>query len=314
MVENNVDDRVIGIAFDGTGYGTDGNIWGAEFMICDYKNFIREGHLNYVHIPSGDGAIREPWKMAVSYMYSTYKNELYNHLPHSLIDKNIKPLISMIKNNINSPLCSSMGRLFDAVSALLGYKDKITFEGEAAILLESMADINENKSYNYYIDHIEENYIIDTTKLRPSELKDELMNIYVEGNESDNLIISIVSFGFKHGVPLDADLVFDVRFLPNPFYLEELKNFTGNDTRVREYVMNSPVSVEFSNKLNDMINFLIPHYIKEGKNQLVIAIGCTGGMHRSVTIAHILHNYLKEKGYRVLMNHRDSSLSLGRKG
>lgn len=156
--------------------------------------------------------------------------------------------------------------------------------------------------------------IIDTTKLRPAQLKDELLNIYVEGNESNNLIISIVSFGFKHGVPLDADLVFDVRFLPNPFYIEELKEFTGNDKRVREYVMNSPVSVEFSNKLNDMISFLIPQYIKEGKNQLVIAIGCTGGMHRSVTIAHVLYNYLKEKGYRVLMNHRDSSLSAGRKG
>ncbi|MBU5675018.1 RNase adapter RapZ [Alkaliphilus sp. MSJ-5] len=158
------------------------------------------------------------------------------------------------------------------------------------------------------------NNIIDTTNLRPAQLKDELTNIYVEGNESNNLIISIVSFGFKHGVPLDADLVFDVRFLPNPFYIEELRNFTGNDTKVREYVMNSPVSVEFSNKLNDMISFLIPQYIKEGKNQLVIAIGCTGGMHRSVTIAHVLYNYLKEKGYRVLMNHRDSSLSVGRKG
>ncbi len=156
--------------------------------------------------------------------------------------------------------------------------------------------------------------IIDTTNLRPAQLKDELINIYVEGNESNNLIISIISFGFKHGVPLDADLVFDVRFLPNPFYIEELKNFTGNDKRVREYVMNSPISVEFSNKLNDMISFLIPQYIKEGKNQLVIAIGCTGGMHRSVTIAHVLYNYLKEKGYRVLMSHRDSNLSLGRKG
>ncbi len=158
------------------------------------------------------------------------------------------------------------------------------------------------------------NNIIDTTNLRPAQLKDELTNIYVEGNESNNLIISIVSFGFKHGIPLDADLVFDVRFLPNPFYIEELRNFTGNDTKVREYVMNSPVSVEFSNKLNDMISFLIPQYIKEGKNQLVIAIGCTGGMHRSVTIAYVLYNYLKEKGYRVLMNHRDSSLSVGRKG
>jgi len=158
------------------------------------------------------------------------------------------------------------------------------------------------------------NNIIDTTNLRPAQLKDELANIYIEGNESNNLIISIVSFGFKHGVPLDADLVFDVRFLPNPFYVEELRNFTGNDIKVREYVMNSPVSVEFCNKLNDMISFLIPQYIKEGKNQLVIAIGCTGGMHRSVTIAHVLNDYLKEKGYRVLMNHRDSSLSVGRKG
>lgn len=155
--------------------------------------------------------------------------------------------------------------------------------------------------------------IIDTSNLRPAQLKDELMNIYVEGNNSNNLIIHIVSFGFKHGVPLDSDLVFDVRFLPNPFYIEELKSFTGKDERIREYVMNSPVSVEFSNKLNDMISFLIPQYVKEGKNQLVIAIGCTGGMHRSVTIAHVLYNYLKKAGHRVVMNHRDSNLSSGRK-
>lgn len=156
--------------------------------------------------------------------------------------------------------------------------------------------------------------IIDTTNLIPSELKSELKNIYVEGNQSDSLIISIISFGFKHGIPLDADLVFDVRFLPNPYYIEELRYFTGNDVKVRDYVMNSSVSVEFSNKLNDMISFLIPHYIKEGKNQLVIAIGCTGGRHRSVTIAHILYNYLKEKAYRVLMNNRDINLYKGRKG
>ncbi len=157
-------------------------------------------------------------------------------------------------------------------------------------------------------------HIIDTTNLRSAQLKEELNNIYVEGNQSNNLIISIVSFGFKHGIPLDADLVFDVRFLPNPFYIEDLKELTGNDKKVRDYVMNAPISVEFSNKLNDMISFLIPQYIEEGKNQLVIAIGCTGGMHRSVTIAHVLYNYLKERGYRVLMNHRDSNLSIGRKG
>ncbi len=156
--------------------------------------------------------------------------------------------------------------------------------------------------------------IIDTTGLIPSQLKNELKNIYIDGNVSDNLIISIVSFGFKHGIPLDADLVFDVRFLPNPFYVDELRNFTGNDIKVRDYVMNSLVSVEFSNKLNDMIDFLIPHYIKEGKNRLVIAVGCTGGRHRSVTIAHILYNYLKEKGYRVLISNRDISPYRGREG
>ncbi|HZX21654.1 MAG TPA: RNase adapter RapZ [Clostridia bacterium] len=156
--------------------------------------------------------------------------------------------------------------------------------------------------------------IIDTTNLIPSQLKDELKNIYVEGNKSDNLIISIISFGFKHGIPLDADLVFDVRFLPNPFYVDELRDFTGDDIRVRDYVMNSPVSIEFSNKLNDMISFLIPHYIKEGKNRLVIAIGCTGGRHRSITVARTLYDYLKEKGYRVLIDNRDVNLYKGRKG
>ena len=155
--------------------------------------------------------------------------------------------------------------------------------------------------------------IIDTTDLIPSQLKGELQNIYVEGNKPASLIISIISFGFKHGIPLDADLVFDVRFLPNPFYIDELRNLTGNDIKVRGYVMNSPVSLEFSKKLNDMISFLIPHYIKEGKNRLVIAIGCTGGMHRSVTIAHTLYNYLKEKSYRVLMYNRDINLYKGRK-
>ncbi len=150
--------------------------------------------------------------------------------------------------------------------------------------------------------------IVNTTKLIPSQLREELKNIYLEGNKTDNLMISILSFGFKHGIPLDADLVFDVRFLPNPYYIEELRDFTGNDVVVREYVMNSSVSVVFSKKLFDLVDFLIPHYIKEGKNQLVIAIGCTGGRHRSVTIANVLHEQLKEKGHRVIMNHRDAAL------
>jgi len=155
--------------------------------------------------------------------------------------------------------------------------------------------------------------IIDTTKLTPALLKEELRNIYLEGNEMNNLIISISSFGFKHGIPIDSDLVFDVRFLPNPFYIQELKELTGNDTVIRDYVMNSPVSVEFSVKLIDMVNYLIPHYVKEGKNQLVISIGCTGGKHRSVTIAHVLYGALKEKGHRVVLTHRDLILAGERK-
>ena len=147
--------------------------------------------------------------------------------------------------------------------------------------------------------------IIDTTNLIPSQLKEELRNIYLEGNETNNLIINIVSFGFKKGIPLDADLVFDVRFLPNPFYVETLRDFTGQEESVREYVMNSPISVAFLEKLYDLLDFLIPCYIKEGKNQLVIAIGCTGGKHRSVTIAHALFHRLKEDGQRVIVNHRD---------
>ncbi|SCZ05213.1 RNase adapter RapZ [Alkaliphilus peptidifermentans] len=156
-------------------------------------------------------------------------------------------------------------------------------------------------------------HIIDTTKLIPAQLKEELKNIYLEGKESSNLMISIVSFGFKHGIPLDADLVFDVRFLPNPYYIDELRDYTGNDESVRDYVMNSPVSVAFGEKLLDLISFLIPQYIKEGKNQLVIAIGCTGGRHRSVTISHLLFNQLKENDNRVILNHRDAFLIKERK-
>ncbi len=150
--------------------------------------------------------------------------------------------------------------------------------------------------------------IIDTSKLTPGQLKEELRNIYLEGDSTTNLIIYITSFGFKHGIPLDSDLVFDVRFLPNPYYIDELRDFTGRDKRIRDFVMASPISVEFSERLYNLIDFLIPHYIKEGKNQLVISIGCTGGRHRSITISHVLYNRLREEGYRVISNHRDERL------
>jgi UPF0042 nucleotide-binding protein len=148
-------------------------------------------------------------------------------------------------------------------------------------------------------------YIIDTSNLTVAQLKKEIQKIYVEGSKIENLTISIQSFGFKKGIPLDADLVFDVRFLPNPHYIESLRDYTGEDADVREYVMKWPESIEFIHKLQDMIDFLIPYYIKEGKSQLVIAIGCTGGKHRSVTVANILYENLKKRGHRVIINHRD---------
>lgn len=150
--------------------------------------------------------------------------------------------------------------------------------------------------------------IIDTSNMKPRDLKEEVSRLYLEGEENPKLTISVVSFGFKHGIPIDADLVFDVRFLPNPYYIEDLRPKTGDDQEVRDYVMNSEISKEFFTKLEDMIDFLIPNYIKEGKNHLVIAIGCTGGRHRSVTISNLIYDDLIKKGYRVVKKHRDYTL------
>lgn len=150
--------------------------------------------------------------------------------------------------------------------------------------------------------------IIDTSNMKPRDLKDEISKLYIEGEKTPKLTISVVSFGFKHGIPIDSDLVFDVRFLPNPYYVEELRPQTGEEQVVRDYVMDSDVSREFFAKLEDMVDFLIPHYIEEGKSHLVIAIGCTGGRHRSVTISNLLYDDLIKKGYRVVKKHRDYTL------
>ncbi len=144
--------------------------------------------------------------------------------------------------------------------------------------------------------------------MKPRDLKEEVSRLYLEGEENPKLTISVVSFGFKHGIPIDADLVFDVRFLPNPYYIEDLRPKTGDDQEVRDYVMDSEISKEFFTKLQDMIDFLVPNYIKEGKNHLVIAIGCTGGRHRSVTISNLIYDDLIKKGYRVVKKHRDYTL------
>lgn len=149
-------------------------------------------------------------------------------------------------------------------------------------------------------------YVIDTSLLLTRELKEELDRIFVENAEYNSLIVTVMSFGFKHGIPSDADLVMDVRFLPNPFYIDDLKHKTGNDREVQEYVMGFPEAEEFMTKLTDLLQFLIPNYVKEGKYRLVIAIGCTGGKHRSVTLANELYRRMKDRGkYGIKLYHRD---------
>ncbi len=149
------------------------------------------------------------------------------------------------------------------------------------------------------------NYIIDTSMLLIRELKAEIDKIFLEDGEYQNFIVTVLSFGFKYGIPSDSDLVFDVRFLPNPYYIPELKPQTGNDQPVYDYVMQAPQAVEFLEKLEDMLTFLIPNYIIEGKNQLVVSIGCTGGKHRSVTLANAITKQLKKLSYGVKVEHRD---------
>ena len=149
-------------------------------------------------------------------------------------------------------------------------------------------------------------YIIDTSQMLTRELRSEIHKIFVENKNYKNLYVTILSFGFKYGIPGDADLVFDVRFLPNPYYITELRPMSGNDAPVRDYVMNSETARTFLDKLTDMVLFLIPNYVAEGKNQLVIAIGCTGGKHRSVTLANALYYALEqEEGYGLKIEHRD---------
>ena len=150
------------------------------------------------------------------------------------------------------------------------------------------------------------NHILDTSSYTTSQLKNAVTEIF-EGDENGRggIVVNIQSFGFKYGIVLDGDLVFDVRFLPNPYYKEKLKNHTGLDNDVQEYVLKFEQTQEFIKRLNDMMAYLLPYYIEEGKSQLVIGIGCTGGKHRSVTIAIQLYNFLKENGYNAIISHRD---------
>ena len=149
-------------------------------------------------------------------------------------------------------------------------------------------------------------YIIDTSHLLTRELRQEIEKIFVNNEKFCNMMVTVLSFGFKYGIPTDSDLVFDVRFLPNPYYVEGLRQKTGNDIEIQDFVMQYKEAHEFLDKLEDMIKFLIPNYVTEGKTQLVISIGCTGGKHRSVTLANELYDRLKEcSGYGIKIEHRD---------
>ncbi len=152
------------------------------------------------------------------------------------------------------------------------------------------------------------NYIIDTTTLKPRELKKRLAAIIGGEQQNSKIRVELSSFGFKRGLPRQADLVYDVRFLPNPFYIKGLSNHTGLDADVRHFVLDHPVTQAFVGKVEDLLAFLLPHYQEEGKHRLAIGIGCTGGAHRSVAIAECLGTFLREKGYQVTVTHRDLAL------
>lgn len=204
------------------------------------------------------------------------KNEKYEIL---FLDASDDTLIKRFKETRRSHPLAAKGRVDDGIKK----------EREQLQFLRRQAD-----------------YIIDTSFLLTKDLKAEIEKIFVKNMKYKNLFINIMSFGFKYGIPTDADLVFDVRFMPNPYYVPALKPRTGNEKPVRDYVMSSPVSVKFLDKLVDMVQFLVPNYIAEGKNQLVIAIGCTGGKHRSVTVANCLYEALAcDDEYGVKIYHRD---------
>lgn len=148
-------------------------------------------------------------------------------------------------------------------------------------------------------------YVFDTSNLSRTELRDKIHLLFGDTDGGDIMNIAVLSFGFKFGMPLDADMVLDVRFLPNPFYIQELKHKSGSVPEVAEYIESKPVTQDYLKRLDSFVEFLVPQYVREGKSQLVIAIGCTGGMHRSVFVAKHIYDLLAKKGYAVNLEHRD---------
>lgn len=253
-----------------------------------------------------------------------------DNLPVSLIEKFVE-LIATPNSEINKValgLDVRADQAFEDTTRILnhlknrGYKFEILFmDADEAVLIKRYKETRRIhplavdgrvedgvRKERVVLENIKKNadYIIDTSNLLTRELKEELDRIFINNEEYNNLMVTVMSFGFKHGIPVDADLVFDVRFLPNPFYIDDLKTKTGNDKEVQDYVMSFAEAGQFLDKLSDMIEFLIPNYVKEGKYRLVVAIGCTGGKHRSVTLANALYQKMKNQGqYGMKLYHRD---------
>ena len=253
-----------------------------------------------------------------------------DNLPVSLIEKFVE-LVSMPGSEVGKValgLDVRSGQSFEDVAGILdrlkkaGYKLEILFmDADENVLIKRYKEtrrihplaadgrvedgVRAERRVLEKIRH-DADYVMDTSLLLTRELKEELDRIFVENAEYNSLMVTVMSFGFKHGIPADADLVMDVRFLPNPFYIDELKHKTGNDREVQEYVMGFPEAGEFMTKMSELLQFLIPNYVKEGKYRLVVAIGCTGGKHRSVTLANELYKRMKDKGkYGLKLYHRD---------
>ncbi len=257
-----------------------------------------------------------------------------DNLPISLVDKFVS-LLTMPNNEIENVVLGLDARadqfFEDAAGVISGLKEKgypvevLFLEANDATLMKRYKEsrrVHPVEPKGMIADGIAKerkglsairelaDYIIDTTGLLTKDLKAELDRIFVRDEDYNNLMVNIMSFGFKHGIPSDVDLVFDVRFLPNPYYVDELKHKTGNDAEVQDFVKASEEFDIFLDKLTDMLSFLIPNYVKEGKYRLVVAVGCTGGKHRSVTVANELYKRLKDKGdYGINVHHRDITVA-----
>ena len=252
-----------------------------------------------------------------------------DNLPVRLIPKLTKIVIEESKTIDRAALgidirnllgLSEIGYILDEMRAN-GYKYEILFlEADSEVLVKRYKETRRNhplalqgrvdkaiEAERKELAFVKEraDYIMDTSHMLIRDLKQEVDKIFLDNEEYESFFITILSFGFKYGIPVDSDLVFDVRFLPNPYYVPELKKLTGNDREVYDYVMDSDNAKVFEKKLYEMIRFLIPNYIAEGKNQLVISVGCTGGRHRSVTIANALAKEMKKLPYSLKVEHRD---------